>query len=108
MDDTQNTLCTVFNEALERTDLRDRARYLAGACGDDSDLRRQIEELIRAHEETPTFLEAEPRRSFDSPHNRTGTSASVALDESPGTIVGRYKLLQKIARRLCLLSVIPR
>lgn len=35
----------IFNNALEKTDPRERAAYLAGACGGDEALHRRVEAL---------------------------------------------------------------
>jgi eukaryotic-like serine/threonine-protein kinase len=47
----------IYDRAL---DLRgdERAGFFAEACGDDSDLRREVESLLAAHENAGTFLQA--------------------------------------------------
>jgi WD40 repeat protein len=74
-------------EAALRFKPEERAAFLAGACGNDEALRRQVTELLQANSEAGAFLPAEPR-PFENP-----TSPAEAL---AGTIIGRYKLLQKI------------
>src|SRR5215471_4773726 len=47
----------VYDRAL---DLRsgEREGFLAEACGDDSDLRREVESLLAAHEDAGSFLQS--------------------------------------------------
>lgn len=46
----------VFDDALNR-DEESRGAYVAAACGDDSELRRAVEELLARHNRAATFLE---------------------------------------------------
>jgi hypothetical protein len=39
----------IFLVAVERTDAKERESYLRQACGDDAELRRQVEELLHWH-----------------------------------------------------------
>ncbi|HEX5707674.1 MAG TPA: protein kinase [Pyrinomonadaceae bacterium] len=48
----------VFNAALERGDGEARRALLDEACGDDSELRAEVESLIAAHESDAEFLSA--------------------------------------------------
>ncbi len=57
MSDTNPGLMTLFTEALERSDPVERASYLDRACGGDTDLRRQVEELLAAHPGIGRYLE---------------------------------------------------
>jgi serine/threonine protein kinase/Tol biopolymer transport system component/tetratricopeptide (TPR) repeat protein len=77
----------IFEQALD-LEGDNRRVYLDEACG-DPDLRNKIEALLRAHEGAHGFLES------------PALEAQVSLDESPlsegpGTVIGRYKLLEKI------------
>jgi len=51
-----NKIKNLFHSALERKG-RARGAFLSQACGDDDDLRSQVEVLITAHESAPMFLE---------------------------------------------------
>jgi WD40 repeat protein/serine/threonine protein kinase len=80
---------TIFAEALEKTTPAERAAYLDGACQGDEKLRAEVEVLLQAHEQADDFLQA------------PGSSASVTLDgppriDRPGTVIGRYELLELI------------
>ena len=71
----------LFLQALDITDLNERAAFLDRICADRPDLRRQMEELLKAHEQAGPFL--------DRPHpaagvaDRTGAYASSATPSSP-------------------------
>jgi serine/threonine protein kinase len=80
---------TIFSEALEKQTAKERAAYLDGACGDDAGLRAKVEKLLKAHNEAGDFLEAPV---FDP----SITLIDSPLTEGPGTIIGPYKLLEKI------------
>src|SRR4051794_9074730 len=84
-------LLSVFSEALERQSVAERAAYLDRACGDDADLRARVEDLLRAHERAPNFLEGSPPQRDPS-----ATVDQPPLTQRPGTVIGPYKLLQQI------------
>ena len=46
----------IFHAALALT-VEHRTQFLADACGDDEDLRRQVESLLAAHHDAGTFIE---------------------------------------------------
>ena len=79
----------ILAEALEKSGIEERAAYLACVCGDDVCLRREVESLLQMEDKVGDFLEApvlDPGMTLDE--------SPVA--ECPGTIIGRYKLLEKI------------
>ncbi|MBS0263583.1 MAG: tetratricopeptide repeat protein [Planctomycetes bacterium] len=75
-------LSDIFDAALQKSSSAERAAYLDGACGADANIRGRVETLLRAHEAAGGFLQA--------------TVEAEAVSEGPGTIIGRYKLLQQI------------
>ena len=79
----------VFNAAIQLKDCVEREIYLAKACGDDIKLRADVEALLKAHNVEGDFLDLPVFGSDvilgDSP-----------LTEGPGTVIGRYKLLERI------------
>ncbi|MHC4705000.1 MAG: serine/threonine protein kinase, partial [Planctomycetota bacterium] len=80
---------SIFGEALEKQTAEERAAYLDKACGNDADLRKKVEELLRAYEQADDVPEAPiigPEITLDN----------CPLTEGPGTKIGRYKLLQLI------------
>ena len=91
-----NSLRTIFNEALEIDDPQQRAEYLARVCGADALLRKRLEELFEAHRAAGGFL-----RTRDDVAPDGLTAAALPLVEAPGTVIGRYKLLQQIGEGGC-------
>src|SRR5262245_21705115 len=91
----------IFIAALQRSDPVDRRSYLAQACGDDSAVRDRVECLLSALDRAGRFLLDPVAPPGGSPASswspsRTGDTRDVSLLDSPGTIVGPYKLLQEI------------
>src|SRR5438552_8616516 len=79
----------IFDEASEIADAEQRRAFVARACAGNPALRRDVEELLAAHETAGGFL-ADPKRD---------ESAALTLKESDR--IGRYKLLQKIGEGGC-------
>jgi hypothetical protein len=79
----------VFTAAVEIESPNERAAYLRTACDDDPDLRARVEGLLAAHGAAGEFLEPVGVK----PH--TAAAADPVL-EAPGTLIGRYKLLDLI------------
>src|SRR5947209_5158224 len=91
----------VFFAALAKVDPAERAAYLDEACGTDADLRRQVDRLLAAHPQVGSFLQ-DDTAAHPSPLGgggrevRGGATVHAPVTESPGTVVGPYKLLQQI------------
>ena len=79
----------VFRAALKLKDPAERAAYLGEACSGDAALLRRVQALLGAHDGVGDFLEA-PALDVSI------TWDDVPLSEGPGTVIGRYKLLEKI------------
>jgi serine/threonine protein kinase/tetratricopeptide (TPR) repeat protein len=75
----------IFLEASAIAEPAGRQSYLDQACGTDSELRRHVEALLFSHENAGEFLK---RSVVPSP--------AESLSEAPGTVIGKYKLLQEI------------
>jgi tetratricopeptide (TPR) repeat protein len=86
MTEDQDKLNSIFSEALAQATPEERERYLARACGQDAELRAAVDSLIAAHESAGDFLR-QPAVPQADPQPPT---------EGPGTVIGRYKLLQQI------------
>ncbi len=84
MESGQEKLKEILAEALARSHSAARAAYLAEACAGDDALRSQVEALIAAYEKKGEAVE------------RTLVSGPGLIQEGPGAVVGRYKLLQQI------------
>ena len=79
----------IFNAALDLTDAAERWAYLQAACGQNRQLLAEIEALLRHDEEAGSFID---RPALAPP----GTIDFRPVSEGPGTVIGPYKLLQKI------------
>jgi serine/threonine protein kinase/Tol biopolymer transport system component len=80
---------SVFLEVLEKRTPEERTAHLAAVCGADPGLRAEFESLLGAHDQAGDFLETPPV-DFDVVVDNS------PLSEGPGTVIGRYKLLEKI------------
>ncbi len=85
MSNEQDKLDLIFSEALAKGSEDERQRYLAQACGADVELRGQVDSLLAAHAAAGDFL----KQSVISP-------SGGQIGEGPGSVIGRYKLLQQI------------
>ena len=79
---------TIFCSAIEIESLDERRAYLNRACGDDSEIRRQAERLIQAHFRGGSIL--------DAPAHGPCVTIDRPPAEQPGTVIGRYKLLEQV------------
>jgi serine/threonine protein kinase len=79
----------IFEAAMEIDDADRRAAYLNEACGGDTGLRQQIEELLAAQEKLGSFL-------VQPVAGPMATQAYLENTERPGDTIGRYKLKEKI------------
>ncbi|MHC4083724.1 MAG: protein kinase domain-containing protein [Planctomycetota bacterium] len=78
-----------FLEALERETSEERKIYLDEICRNNPGWRVELESLLKVYDEAGDFLEVPP---VDS----DVTLDTSPLTEGPGTIIGRYKLLEQI------------
>jgi serine/threonine protein kinase len=104
MDDAarKERACEIFCDALQRP-AEVRSKFVQSACGEDGDLRRGVESLLEAHGQMGDFLE----QGTQAPEGRSGRflaelpggvarRAQAGSREGPGSVIGRYKLLQMI------------
>src|SRR4051794_32518039 len=85
----------IFLAAVEKLSPDERDAYLHEACGQDEDLRRQVEALLVRHAQAGSFLEP----SAPGPVVTTDEAPPLeerALLERPGIMIGPYKLLEQI------------
>jgi serine/threonine protein kinase/WD40 repeat protein len=83
----------IFEQAMALPSREAREGYLIQACGQNRDLRRSVDELLSAFNDAGEmgFL-----KGGDRPQEGQTVEADARLDEGPGTVIGRYKLLQQI------------
>src|SRR6476620_2998362 len=89
MDSLSPNVRAIFEHALELSAGAERDAYLDEACAGRAELRNQVDALLRADIEAGDFL-ALP--AFDSQL----THPFEPIGEKPGTMIGRYKLLEQI------------
>ena len=94
METDHPTAESLLKKALEFP-AEERPGFLSGACGSDLALRRQVESLLMVHAPASDFLpnEADGATLLD-PTPRAAEPQR--LEEIPGTIIGRFKLLEKL------------
>ena len=79
----------IFYAVLDIKSPVERTAYLERVCGNDTELLARMEALLKVHANECSFLEAV------APHLGI-TLEQEPLTEGPGTVIGRYKLLEKI------------
>ena len=84
----QSNVEYIFQCALD-LDKPQRPVFLDGACLGDASLRQRVDALLAAHEEAEGFLPAGPTTDL-------ATQISTPLTEGAGTLIERYKLLEKL------------
>jgi eukaryotic-like serine/threonine-protein kinase len=104
MNDRKQEIEAIFHAAAELDSPEQREIYLNRACGGDAKLRSEVETLLRAVQRADEFfddpaLAGSPLSSSTILANEDAPARSVNLTECPGTIIGRYKLLQRIGAR---------
>src|ERR1041384_5247901 len=89
---------TIFEPARQLGDADKQAAYLDLACGKDQALRQRIEQLLRAGSRAKDFFQ---KHAATLPVRPADTVPIAPISEGPGTIIGRYKLLQQIGEGGC-------
>jgi len=79
----------LFNEAMKLAP-EARGAFLEAACSGDAALRAEIEALLAAHDEIGEDSRLSPLAED------ADTEVGVFNVEGPGTVIGRYKLLERI------------
>jgi eukaryotic-like serine/threonine-protein kinase len=82
-------LKSIFGKALEIGSPAERDAYLDQACGGDPELRTEVASLLHARVAAGGFFDG-LRPSL------TPTVDEPSVAECPGTVIGRYKLLEQI------------
>ena len=90
----------IFDRARQLGSRVAQAAYLAMACAGDEELRKQVETMLKDESGAKDFFESNAEvRDGDAPRGldgAKGVSGSNLEREGPGTLIDRYKLLEKI------------
>jgi eukaryotic-like serine/threonine-protein kinase len=106
MNEPPNPEVAVFAAALELP-ADQRGAYLDQACAGDTALRRQVEALLRVHDDAGKFFDklASVAKPTSAEGPMPGSSGTMRISdipaEKPGDRIGRYKLLQQIGEGGC-------
>jgi non-specific serine/threonine protein kinase/serine/threonine-protein kinase len=79
---------------LQATELPagEQTALIGRICGDDADLRSEVEKLLRLRSDADNFLETSALEAIQA------ASRQAIADNSIGTIVGNYRLMREIGR----------
>jgi eukaryotic-like serine/threonine-protein kinase len=79
----------LFREVIRRAKGPEREAFLSQACAGDQALRARLQALLQAHESPAPSLEPRAAPPVD-------TTVLLPPEETPGTLIGRYKILEKV------------
>ena len=79
----------LLQEALERGPA-ERASFLDRACGDDGELRHEVESLLGFHNRAETFIETPPAVM--------AAALLEATESRVGQTIGHYEIIREIGR----------
>jgi eukaryotic-like serine/threonine-protein kinase len=85
---TKPNVDSLFSRVIELETPQSRLSFLERACGEDVELRRQVERLVHAHFRGGSIV--------DSPNREFAPTVLPESQEKPGCRIGPYKLLQQI------------
>ena len=88
-DSEHDKLEQLFSAALEKESNTERQAFLDGACAEDTDLRAQVEKLLKAHGSIGAFLDSPPV-------DPDATLEASAPGQARQTKLGRYRILQEL------------
>ena len=83
----------IFEQAMALHSREAREGFLLGACGQNPELRRSVDELLAAFNDAG---ELDFLKAGDCSRDTQTVPVDARPEEGPGTIIGRYKLLQQI------------
>ncbi|MFI5335263.1 MAG: tetratricopeptide repeat protein [Opitutales bacterium] len=89
----------LFAEALLRPAGVGRQAYLRQECGDDQPLLARVTALLQAHDNAGELLAAPPAAELTAAAQEA--RAELRQDEAPGTVIGRYVVLEKLGEGGC-------
>ena len=102
MDDAANQVEAIFTEALGQPGRARQTAFVVDACGANARLRARVEALLKAHHNAGTFMAASDDASaveaLDAAPFQwsSGPAYEDSAAERPGSVIGRYKLLERV------------
>jgi serine/threonine protein kinase len=89
MSNTPEHVKSIFHAALDIADAAERAAFIERSCGDDAALRQRVEDLLHAYGQSGGPLDK--LAAALAP-----TKLTEPAREQAGTMIGRYKLIERI------------
>src|SRR5690242_17941885 len=90
----------LFDAVVALTSAAERAAYLNDVCGKNPALRSEVEQLLQHDKAAGSFLEQAVAEvgatGAFTPSNEHASLAETVPMETPGTVIGPYKLLEQI------------
>ena len=83
----------IYLKARELADPAERSRFLTEACGADAQLLERVAAMLDAAGAAEAF--------FDGAGSKISRVLTSPMTEAPGTVIGRYKLLEKLGEGGC-------
>ena len=96
---TQLSQRSIFLDAIEEQDQRRRSEYLDSVCGDDEELRKNIDALIAAHEDPINPLDVLSRKNAPpelAALDLTQSYAAINPSENITLTIDEYQLIEQI------------
>ncbi len=84
----------IFHEALDQPE-SNRGGYLTATCGDDQQLRSEVEALLAAHADAGAFLVSPTQGDAGE---RAGETGSAVFEQLQRALVGRFSLERELGR----------
>ena len=92
MNEDKGKLESIFHAALELQTEEERAEYVRQACEGDDELRDRVTRMLRALKQSDSVFSMDGSGASEKLH----ADSSALISEGPGSLIGEYKLLQKI------------
>ncbi len=87
----------LFHQACQ-VPAAERARWVVQACGDDVDLRRELESLLDAHRRAAGFLETPALAALEAAEAVFQATLPEPARERTGSHLGPYRVLRELGR----------